>query len=117
MPPQRRNASEDHPDLTIKVDGVPYPLRVQEVSGSIVARLRRESGLSWVEVMSTLSGRKQGDLDTVAATMCVSEWQRGLKVRTYDQVADTITYGSSIVVDYGEEDAPTDVPASEDPNV
>jgi hypothetical protein len=112
--PTRRNASEDRPDLTVKVDTKPYPLRINEVSGSVVARLRRESGLAWVEVLGSLTGKMQADLDTMAAVMCVSEWQRGLSARTYDEVAAGLNYESVFAVEYGDE--AEDVREGEDPN-
>lgn len=114
--PPRRKASEESPDVTMIVGTKPYPLRVDDVSGRVVHRLRKESGYGWAEVWRSLKSDK-ADIDYLAAVMCVSEWQRGLEDLTYEDALDLLTYETGVTFDYGNgDDDAVDVDLEADPD-
>ncbi len=111
--PKRRKASEAEPDFTFTVAGQLYPVRLDDMTGAIVSRLRRESGMSWRDVMRHMAADST-DLDVIAAVMCVSLWQRG-QDDSYEDVSAGLGYQTTVDVSK-DDDEPADVDEDADPN-
>lgn len=94
----------DELTITIKVDGVAYTVRPDEVTANQVGQLRRVTGFSLQTLMQVAADSP--DLDVIAALVWLARRQAGENVN-YEKVAEAITYQSDI--------DSVDEPEAEDP--
>lgn len=87
--------------IPLLVDGVRYEFRPGDVSGKQTGLLRKQAGMSVQAVMKAASD--DPDLDIIAAIMTLARWQAGEDI-TFDEVADSISYTSTIEIGESEDD-------------
>lgn len=85
--------AEASSELTIVVDGVKYPLRLDEFSAKDAGALRKACGLSIRGCIAAL--QTDPDLDIIAALVWLSRRQQGETV-SYDEVAEELGYDSEV---------------------
>lgn len=89
---------EDRMDLgvSLTVDGTEYVVREGDMTALDTMMLRRETGLSFVEILINLN--RSPDIDLVAALVWLARRQRGEQTLPYMAVATQINYDSEIEV-------------------
>lgn len=105
-PPRKPDQEEGTGRIVIKVDGVEYPLRVDEITAADAGALRQSTGLSVRAV--TQAAEVDPDIDIIAALVFLSRRQNGAKSLAYAAVADAISYRSTIETDTLEDDGVED---------
>lgn len=85
--------------VTIKVDGRPYTLRVDEVCAIDAAALRRATGMSLRSLIE--ASNADPDIDVIAALVWLARRQTGEPNLTFDDAARSISYRSDF--DLGQE--------------
>lgn len=118
MPPptskaRQRAAGQSEPDITIRVDGVTYAIRSDDLTARDARDLRKQTGMSFRAVMEAAT--EDPDIDIMAALVFLARRQDGDRKVTFDEIAEAITYSSEMEV--GEdEDGEKLEPPEEDPD-
>lgn len=86
-----KKAAADEPDVTIKIDGEAFPLRLGAVTALDAAAVRAATGTPLNKMLAMLD---DGELEAVAAAVFLSRRQTGDAAVTYDEVAAAITFDS-----------------------
>jgi hypothetical protein len=89
---EQRRAADDV--IGLKVDGVTYPLRMSDISGTIEMELFRVTGMTVADLGTALASGTPGVMHA-AALVWLSRRTRGDSV-AWSTVADAITFGSEI---------------------
>ena len=90
-----KRLAADEPDVTIKVDGESFALRLGAVTAVDAGAVRAGSGLPLNKLLAMLN---DGELEAIAAVVFLSRRQAGEDV-TWDEVAETITFDSALAAE------------------
>jgi hypothetical protein len=80
--------------VAINVDGTEYVVREGDLTALDTMALRRETGMSFVDVMMAFA--KHPDIDLVATLVWLARRINGERVLPYEAVATQINYDSTI---------------------
>ncbi len=91
-------ADDDAPSITVKIDGHPYTLRPRELNAWQTATFEAETGISVEGMIYSLDSRAEGgrSLTMFARFAYLCALQSGQNPRSFQEVAERITYGSNI---------------------
>jgi len=89
---------DDSPSITVKIDGHPYTLRPRELNAWQTATFEAETGISVEGMIYSLDSRAEGgrSLTMFARFAYLCALQSGQNPRSFQEVAERITYGSNI---------------------
>lgn len=90
--------SDDSPTITVRIDNHPYTLRPRELNAWQTATFEAETGLSVEGMIYSISGSDPAgrSLTMFARFAYLCALQSGQNPRSFQEVAERITYGSDI---------------------